>query len=78
MCFSKTSNSIHRSGSCNNYYFDTINFLKNPLMQIISKMNSKLYDYLLPTSQPSEDTRLVRRQHYRAVRKYRVGGKNLE
>ena len=33
---------------------------------------------LLPTSQPSEDARLARRQHYRAVRKYCVGGKNLE
>ena len=32
----------------------------------------------LPTSQPSEDARLVRRQHYRAVRKYCAGGKNLE
>ena len=32
----------------------------------------------LPTSQPSEDARLVRRQHYRAVLKYCVGGKNLE
>ena len=33
---------------------------------------------LLPTSQPSEDARLASRQHYRAVRKYCVGGKNLE
>ena len=38
----------------------------------------KLGIVLLPTSQPSEDARLVRRQHYRAVRKYCVGGKNLE
>ena len=33
---------------------------------------------LLLTSQPSEDARLVRRQHYRAARKYCVGGKNRE
>ena len=32
---------------------------------------------LLPTSQPSEDARLARRQHYRAVREYCLGGKNL-
>lgn len=30
---------------------------------------------LLPTSQPSEE---ARRQHYRALRKYCAGGKNLE
>ena len=37
-----------------------------------------IHNVLLPMSQPSEDARLARRQHYRAVRKYCVGGKNLE
>ena len=37
-------------------------------------------DYPLTSleSQPSEDARLVRRQHFRAVRKYSAGRENLE
>ena len=49
-----------------------------PTMHSVQQKKLKLLMLVLPTSQPSEDARLVRRQHYRAVRKYCVGGKNLE
>ena len=42
---------------------------------LLTDLLTYLITYLLPTSQPSEDARLARRQHYRAVRKY---GKKLE
>ena len=46
-------------------YMVTHSLQLTALHQVFQKL---LVIYLLPTSQPSEDARLARRQHYRAVR----------
>ena len=46
---------------------------------IIAAMEGSEALILLPTSQPSEDARLARREHYRAVQyAIDIGVKNLE
>ena len=52
------------------------NHIKRPMPNLLFLFFC-LYGFL-PTSQPSEDEGLARRQHNRAVRKYRAGGKNLK
>ena len=69
-----SSKNFTESTRCNDY----VSCISLALISSRLVLRLSAIEILLPTSRPSKDARLVRWQHYKAVRKYCAGGKNLD